>query len=215
MKKILTLVLVLMLTLFLLTACGGGGANNGNNAPSNSVPSNNENRSTPASDNEGQSSTPDTNTSPEQDADLDKSSQLIPLEDAKRIVHESLEVSIDKKTNEPELDIPSRSLPGFTTTYSGNSFLILSVTVNYNESYIAGIKRDLDAGLVVSEEVEGVGDWAAFIESVGKSLYIGYEDIFLNITLTGLKSVSIAEEDMDEIFMELGRLACKNYDALK
>jgi len=27
--------------------------------------------------------------------------------------------------------------------------------------------------------------------------------------------VSIAEEDIDGIFMELGRLACANYDALK
>ena len=208
MKKILTLVIVILLTLSVLTACDG----NGSIAPS-STPNNSNTPS--ASDNSGSNTTNDTNTFPEQDADFIKSSQLIPLEDAKRIVHESLEVSIDKKTNEPELDIPSRSLPGFTTTYSGNSFLILSVTVNYNESYIAGIKRDLDAEVVVSEEVEGVGDWAAFIESLGMSLYIGYEDIFLNITLTGLKSVSIAEEDMDEIFMELGRLACKNYDALK
>ena len=201
MKKIVT-VLALLLASSVLTACGNDGPDTaGNTSPSVSD-------SDPSGAN-------DTTAPSGQDADLVRSSQLIPLEDAKRIVHESLEVGIDKKTNELDLDVPSRSLPGFTTTYTGNAFLILSVTVNYNESYIAGIKRDLDAGLIVFEEVDAVGDWAAYIDSVGRSLYIGYDDIFLNITLAGLKSVSIAEEDMDGIFMALGRLACENYDALK
>ncbi|MCL1917776.1 MAG: hypothetical protein FWG14_05605 [Peptococcaceae bacterium] len=197
MKK-LALMLAIVLALSMLIACGG------------------DSSTTSVSDNSSSDSTNDTNTSSEQDADFIKSSQLIPLEDARRIVHESLEVSIDKKTNESKLDLPSKSLPGFTTTYSGDAFLVLVVTVNYNESYIKGIKRDLDTpDFIISEEVEGVGDWAAFIESMGKSLYVGYKDIFLNISIAGMKSVSIAEEEADEIFKELGRLACKNYDALK
>ena len=201
MKKLIALSLAMILTLSMLTACGVGGSNTPSNIPS-------------ASHNGNPNSTPDTNTSPEQDADFIKSSQLIPLEDARHIVHESLEVSIDKKTNEPELDLPSKSLPGFTTTYSGKAFLILVVTINYDESYIAGIKRDIDSGLVVSEEVGGVGDWAVFVESLGKSLYVGYKDVFLNITITGLKSVSIEGEEADKIFKDLGKFAIEQYDTL-
>jgi len=200
-KKLIALSLAMILTLSMLTACGVGGSNTPSNIPS-------------ASHNGNPNSTPDTNTSPEQDADFIKSSQLIPLEDARHIVHESLEVSIDKKTNEPELDLPSKSLPGFTTTYSGKAFLILVVTINYDESYIAGIKRDIDSGLVVSEEVGGVGDWAVFVESLGKSLYVGYKDVFLNITITGLKSVSIEGEEADKIFKDLGKFAIEQYDTL-
>ena len=194
MKKIITLMLAIFLALSLLTACNG------------STPEN-------ITNNNGGGS--DSNASVQQDDDFIKSSQLIPLEDARRIVHESFEIHIDSKTNEPKLDIPKNPRPGTTTTYSGDVFLTLAVTVNYNESYIAGVKRDIDAGLFTFEEVEGIGEWAAFIEILGKSLYIGYDDIFLDITLAGLKSVSIAEEDIDGIFMELARLACANYDALK
>jgi len=186
--------LAIFLALSLLTACNG------------STPEN-------ITNNNGGGS--DSNASVQQDDDFIKSSQLIPLEDARRIVHESFEIHIDSKTNEPKLDIPKNPRPGTTTTYSGDVFLTLVITVNHNESYIAGIKRDIDAGLVVIEEVDGVGDWAGFIEIIGKTLYIGYKDIFMDISLVGLKSVSIAEEDTDGLFMELGRLACANYDALK
>ena len=237
MKKVLTLMLVLLLTLSLLTSCGsGGGSGTPNSAPGNSSNSSNSNNSSnssnsnnssnssnsnnsnapPASDSGGSdNSTSESNTSAQQGDDFIRSSQLIPLEDAKRIVHESLEIGIDSKTGELDLDKPERPLPGFTTTYTGDVFLVLVVTVHYNESYIAGIKRDIDAGLFAFEEVDGLGEWAAFIEIIGKSLYIGYKDIFLNISIAGLKSVSIADEDRDGIFMELGRLACANYDALK
>ncbi|MCL2496385.1 MAG: hypothetical protein FWF04_03095 [Clostridiales bacterium] len=213
MKKIITLMLALSLTLSLLTACsGGGGGSTPGNIPSNSGSSSG---STPDNIPRNSGSSSDSNTSAQKDDDFIKSSQLIPLEDAKRIVHESLEIYIDRKTGEPQLDKPDISLPGSTTTYGGDVFLTLVVTVNYNESYIAGVKRDIDAKLLVFEEVDGVGEWAVFIESVGKTLCIGYKDILLNISLAGLKSVSIAEEDIDGIFMELGRLACVNYDALK
>ena len=221
MKKIVALMLVLLLTLSLLTSCGGGGGTP-SSAPS-STPGSSSN-ATPASDSGGSTpgSTPgnsgnssDSNTSEEQYDDFIKASQLIPLEDAKRIVHESLEIGTDSKTGELILDKLERPLPGFTTTYTGDVFLVLVVTVHYNESYIAGIRRDIDAELFDFEEVDGLGEWAAFIEIIGKSLYIGYKDIFLNISIAGLRSVSIEDEDRDAIFMELGRLACANYDALK
>jgi predicted small lipoprotein YifL len=197
MKKTLLTVIVLLLALSMLTACG-------------STPNNN---TTPPDSDDG--SQDNTDSSPDQDDNFVKSSQLIPLEDAKRIVHESLEISIDKKTNQPEIDLPTKSQPGYATTYTGKSFLILVVTVNYNESYIEGIKRDLDTpDFIVHEDVDGVGDWAVFVESLGKSLYVGYKDMFLNITITGMKSVSIPEEDMDGIFIELGKFALERYDSL-
>ncbi|MCL1802660.1 MAG: hypothetical protein FWG30_03315 [Eubacteriaceae bacterium] len=210
MKKSISVGLAMIIALSLLSACGSG-SNSANDKPSGG----NSSSTPPASDSGNTNSTTDAGASPEQGDVFIKASQLIPLEDAKRIVHESFEVGIDSKTKQAQLDLPSRSRPGFTTTYSGDAFLILVVTVNYDESYIQGIKRDIDASLVASEQVDGVGDWAAFVESVGKSLYVGYKDAFLNITLTGLKSVSIAEEDMDGIFKDLGRLACENYGALK
>ncbi|MCL2740956.1 MAG: hypothetical protein FWE70_02455 [Oscillospiraceae bacterium] len=202
MRKTILMMMVFSLMLSLPAACGGEGGEGPSGGSAASV--------SPSVGNGG-----DPTDSASQDDGYVKSSQLIPLEDAKRIVHGSLEVSVDGKTNEPNLDKPTASLPGSSTVYGGDVFLVLSVIVNHNERYIAGVKRDLDAGIFDYETVEGVGDWAAFIEIIGKSLHIGYKDIFLDISIAGLKSVGIAEEDIDGIFMELGRLACARYDALR
>jgi hypothetical protein len=105
--------------------------------------------------------------------------------------------------------------PSFTTTYTGKGFLILIVKVNYNASYGDRMKKDLDDGVVESVPVDGIGDWAAYIDTpVGRSLDIGYRGIFLRVGLTGTKSGALGGERVDEIFKELARLACENYDAL-
>ncbi|MCL2708431.1 MAG: hypothetical protein FWF03_04855, partial [Defluviitaleaceae bacterium] len=130
MKKVLALAIPILLTLSLFAACGEkneseSGASYGGGDDSGGAP--------PASNKDDSNGAGDAGSHSEQDIGFVKPSQLIPLENAKRIVHESLEYYLDKTTNEPEMDKAENPFPGFTISYGGDVFLILVVTVNYNE----------------------------------------------------------------------------------
>ena len=201
MKKVLILGLAMVLALSLFTACGGN-SDGGSNSNSNN--------------------------SAKQDEKIVKSSELITLEDAERILGMDLQVNVDSEAGE-EFD-KAEQYGGLRTVYvfDGASIAftpyMLQITVRQNSlldknnsldktmienggiSYYAGnfkksYENDNDDMYKVVW-VDGMGDWACITKSPIHSIQIYYNEYLLDVTITGREKTATRSDEEESAWKQ-------------
>ena len=216
MKKLIACALVLVLSLSLLAGCGsGGGSSNSGGVSTSTSPA-----STPATDNGNDA-----------DANLGENviltSQLISLEDAKRLLGEGMEV------NENVNDLVTVT-NAMQISYQDTVNLLTLGIMFYQDALLSewqlnnggakGIGDEHRLGIYEYDsdgaaEVEGVGDWAVVDVYVPTpEIRIGCGDYYMVITQTGrladLSGQGATAAWKTEILIEAGKLAVERLEAI-
>ena len=187
MKKWITLALVLVLSLSLLAACGGCSSNSSSN-------SENSNTTPPAS------TTATDSGNDAHSANLGKNvilpSQLITLDDAKRLLGEGIEVN--ENFNDTVTVTNAMQIEYFDTENQvGLGILFYQDAVldewQLSQGGAKNIGEERKAGIIEESEsavqVEGIGDWAVLNVYVAETMIrIGYGDYYIQITSRGRPS---------------------------
>jgi len=230
MKKILSFTLIFLLALSLLTACGGNSDN------SNSPGSGENTLSTPSGGNSN-------NTAPaNQDTRVIKSSELITLEDAGRILGMDLVVKDELDTAEQFGGLRSVYEYDDGERHSSPTYM-LQINIKQNElldEYDSLDKKLKDNGgisfsidslksgyeTIYAENdvfktlwVEGIGDWACINRSPIHTINIAYRNYSIGVTITGQATdVSRSKEDESawkvEKLLDAGMLAIERLKAI-
>lgn len=195
MKKILSIVMVLLLALALLTACGG---DNGGDATDNEG-SGNEQTSTADSDKK-----------------IIKPSEIITLEDATEIFGMDMKVFEDLDAVEGEEPFRSyKTIYEFDGKTDYTPYMI-QITTSPDVAFTVDEAKKEYADYK-DTWVEGIGDFAMITTDNLHNMSVYYKDYSFSMVLTGNMGTRSEEEDSAwkvEKLKELGKRGVENIDAL-
>ena len=230
MKKWIAFALVLVIALSLSAGCGGGGGSNSGSSPgSSSTPGSGSESSNSAST--PPASTPQTDSGNNANANLGKNvilaSQIITLEDARRLLGEGIEINENLNdtvfvTNAIQIEyFDAENKVGLGVMFYQDAMLSEGQMKSGGAKSIGEASKEEFEKTQGVVQVEDLGDWAILNVNVPDPMIkIGYGNYYIQITSRGTPDYSNFSKPGDiaawrtELLKDAGKLAAERLEAI-